>query len=698
MTRRANRFWALLLTAVMFLAGCHPAQPFFLHEDGDLSHYVDIATDIEHADVEHPHLDEAEYAHHPLTVSHPDFKDFWDLSVEEVVSISLQNSKTIRTLGQVRQVRQVGSPALAPPEVLTLNPDFHPTVYDPAIAESGPNGVETALANFDAQFSTSVFWEKTDRAQNFQNIDQLFSPRLERDVGTFQAEVSKLAATGTQWSFRNVTTHERSNQGRTSLPFTRPLSTDWTTAFEVEARHPLLRGGGTQVNRIPIVLARIRTDVTLADFEIAVRNHVSDVERTYWDLYFFYRNLEAAKRGRDAALRTWQAINARVAERIPGGSAAEEAQAREQYFFFRSRVEEALRDLYKTENRLRYIMGLAPADGRLIRPSDEPTVAKVAFDWNVILCESLMRSVEIRRQRWRIKQRELELIAARNNLLPQLDVVGLYRWLGVGDNLISGDRNGQNFPAPGSTALDELTEGNYQESRVGLEFSLPIGLRRELAAVRHQQLRLAREKAVIEDIELEIAHELTDAVQNLEAEYVLTQTNFNRLSSARQQFFSVESAFVAGRVPLELLLDAQRRAVEVQIEYYQSLVEYNRAILQVHFRKGSLLEYDGIMLAEGPWPAKAYFDAEALARRRDASYYFDYGYSRPRVISRGPVSQGPAPSAFPEEAEVEAQGIDRDIPSEEVAAPEPTPADEPPVEELLPPGLLLEPARRGGLR
>ena len=53
--------------------------------------------------------------------------------------------------------------------------------------------------------------------------------------------------------------------------------------------------------------------------------------------------------------------------------AANEAQAREQYFLFRSNVEQALTSLYANEANLRYIMGLAATDGRLIRPADEPT-------------------------------------------------------------------------------------------------------------------------------------------------------------------------------------------------------------------------------------------------------------------------------------------------------------------------------------
>src|SRR5690606_15606793 len=48
---------------------------------------------------------------------------------------------------------------------------------------------------------------------------------------------------------------------------------------------------------------------------------------------------------------------------------------------------------------------------------------------------------------------------------------------------------------------------------------------------------------------------------------------------------------------------------------------------------------DGVYLAEGPWPAKAYFDALRQARKRDASVYMDYGYTRPSVLSRGPILQ-----------------------------------------------------------
>lgn len=647
MSRQVRQFWSWTLLATLLLTGCHPTQPFYLNEDGDLSHYLDVATKIEHPDVCQPLLEEAEYAHAPRTIANPEFDEIWDLPLEEAVQIAMHNAKVIKQYGQVTG-GTTGTP-FTPANAILSAPEAVATVYDPALQESNPGGdnngaragdlpgVEAALSEFDTQFSMSTFWQTTDRPQNVAPgiFGGFLTPVLQGQDATFLAEFSKKSASGTTFSARNNTIYSTNNQniGRGGLPST------WLTNMEVEARHPFLRGGGTQVNRVPIVLARIRTDIALADFEAATRNMVSDVERAYWDLYFFYRNLEAAKVGRDSALVTWKKVSAKMEAGAVGGEAEKEAQARQQYFEFRARVEEALRDLYKSENRLRYLMGLTSTDNRLIRPSDEPAAAKVNFDWLGIHAESLTRSVELRRQKWRIKQREMQMIAARNELLPQLDAVALYRWLGLGDDLAKANGDSARFPNAGSTAFEELTSGEYQEWLLGFEMTLPVGFRRELASVRYHQLLCARERAVLDEMELEVVHQLTSNVQDLEASYILAQTNFNRRVAAAREVEAVQAAYDLGTVTLDLLLDAQRRQSQAEIDYYRSLVNYNVAIMAVHYRKGSLLEYNNIYLAEGPWPSKAYFDAMGHARRRDASYYLDYGYTRPKVISRGEVPQ-----------------------------------------------------------
>ena len=327
------------------------------------------------------------------------------------------------------------------------------------------------------------------------------------------------------------------------------------------------------------------------------------------------------------------------------GDAAAEAQAREQYFFFRSRMHDSIRDIQKAQTRLRYLMGLTPTDGRMIRPSDDPTTAWLHFDWCAILEEAVVRRPEIRRQKWSVKQRELELIAARNQLLPQFDAIALYRWLGVGDDFNSTNPPGP-FPTPGSGAVQELLGGDYQEFRMGFDFELPVGMRAAMNQVRSQQLQLAREKARLEDMELEVTHQLNDAIQDLDGGYQSLLDGLDRLNAAEENVSAANTGFEAGASTLDLLLDAHRRRAEAAIAYNQSLVTYNLAVMNVHFRKGSLMDYDNVIMAEGPWPAKAYFDATNRARQRSASHYLNYGFSRPRVVSRGPVSES-IPESMP---------------------------------------------------
>ncbi len=641
MKRSFHQAWILVLVGTTVFTGCQPTQPFYFNESGDLSHYLDKATDIEYADVDYHTLDEVMHTEAPFTISDPfemDESKIWNLSLEEAVANSLKNSKAIRTAGGNAVFRVIPNTTLTsqaiPTNLVTRN-DATPTIYDPALVSSDPNfGVEAALSEFDAQLNANFNWDRLDRPQNFATGSPFFLSEFAQNLATANVELTKRSATGTQWFLRQNNTYDYNNRGGLLYP------SSWQVNVEAEARHPLLRGSGVQVNRVNVLLARIREDVSLADFETNMRNLVSDVEEAYWQLYFAYHNLEAAKTGRDSALVTWRRVHALMVNGAEGGEAEKEAQARQQYFEFRSRTEGALRDLYKAEGSLRYFMGLSATDGRLIRPTSEPTDAWVKFDWFEIHDEALARSPELRRQQWRIKQREVELITARNQLLPQLDAVALYRWLGLGDRYMSGNRSGRNFNQEGSYAWDELTEGRYQEYTLGLQFSTPIGFRQELAGVRNAQLQIAREKAVMEDMELEISHLLTDVIRDLDSNYSLVQTNLNRLIAADKEVDSVQAAFDAGTVTLDLLLDAQRRRSDAQIAYFQALIEYNIAIKDVHMRKGSLLDYNGVYLAEGPWPEKAYFDAQGHARRRSASHHIDYGYTRPGVIGRGPVPQG----------------------------------------------------------
>lgn len=635
----------LLLVTAPLTSGCQPTQPFFVNDRGDLSHYLESSTQISYPDVNSQPLPDAEQAIEPLSLENPEFREFWDITLEEAVATALQNDKTINTLGQIRTNWQVGQSATSPPETQLLSPDFNTSIYDPAIQETSNTGVEAALANFDTQLSTGIFWERTDRPQNVEptTVGQtIFARILESETGNFQTELSKRAATGTQFFARNITNYEGTNRPLRAVP------SDWTTLMELEARHPLLKNSGTQFNRIPVVIARIQTDLAIAQLERAVRNQVLEVERSYWDLYFHYFNLQTAKVGSQSALESWRQVKTLAQGGVERGEAFAVALAEEQYYAFEGQVEEAQRRLFQSERNLRALMGLAATDGRFMRPTDKPVLAKVNFDWPSVLDEAMLRSVEIREQGFRIKQRELQVLQARNQVLPQLDLQALYRWVGLGDDLIQASRNGLDFPQPGSTAFETLTGGDFQEWRLGFQFQVPLGVRAEMAQVRNTQLLLARERSRMDTLRLEISHGLSSIYDKVKSQHLLMTTRFNQRRSAVEQvkaFMTLNEVGVqdernsSSSLPLNQLLDAQRRQAQAEVQYHESVVAYNQALAELHWRKGSLLEVNNVLLQEGPWPRKAYYDSLLRARQNGASRQLNYGFNRPAVVTRGPFMQ-----------------------------------------------------------
>ena len=156
-----------------------------------------------------------------------------------------------------------------------------------------------------------------------------------------------------------------------------------------------------------IAIRRKNASISLTDAKDKVGRLVKDVEQAYWDLWLAYRNLETVKQARDG----WLESRRRIAS-DSASSADIERDAREQAFLSRDTVEDASHSVDDGERRLRFLLGLS-GDGRLIRPSEAPSLTKPRLDWTKIQAETLENSPLIARQRWELRRSELELNAAK---------------------------------------------------------------------------------------------------------------------------------------------------------------------------------------------------------------------------------------------------------------------------------------------
>jgi outer membrane protein TolC len=519
----------------------------------------------------------------PITLTNFEQIEPWPLALEEAVRITLSNSKVLQRIGGL----------------IVASPQGAGTVFDPALQATSPFGSEAALAAFDAQYA-GLF----NHGHDEQFVNNPFFGSGNTYNGLLSSQVSKTTATGTQFSLRNATNYNRNPSDFFEI------DSAWTVDILAEVRQPLLRNAGLMVNRIAgpnavpgqyngVLIGRIREDISLADFEANVRDLVRDVVIAYWELYFAYQDLDTKLAAREAARLVWQTRKVRrdIGEDRPD----QEALARQQYYQFQFEVESALignanrLGVAGAERNLRRLMGIAAADGRLIRPATEPTRAQVLFDWQAAQRSALERRVELRRQKWIVRQRELELCAAKNLAQWRVDLVGNYGARGFGDDLFGTSA----IPADG--ALEELFGGELDNWQFGLEILGPFGNRAGHLAVRNAQLGLCRDTSVLREMQRQILLDLGAAYAEVDRSFVAIKTLYNNLDAVRKEVETRETLLEGGEEEVFFVAEARQRATIIESGMHRSIVDYNLALLRFAFANGTLLSQFNIDLAEESW-------------------------------------------------------------------------------------------------
>ncbi|HAB11799.1 MAG TPA: TolC family protein [Planctomycetaceae bacterium] len=672
MPRRVSLARLLIVPLLLALGGClsGPRELKYL-DDADLAHYRDVATRIvdltEDDATRNERSRRAEMAAEPRRLSQPGEQEIWDLTLQETMKLGLKNSEIIRESGTF----------LSPNNRLLANPEFTASVFNPAIQETnvqfGQRGVDAASADFDATFSSSMTWGGSQSINRTNNLGLSPGSTLDEDTGRFRASLSKITGAGTQFSLSHNWDYSQSNLPTNLFPSSF-FGTSQAPTVGLQMRHPLWAGSGTEYTRIAgprlgrfggatsivgvnqgVMISRINNDISLNDFEAAIRNLVKDIEDLYWDLHLSYRVYHTQKVALDSAEQTW-----RMVQGDPRRPAAEKAQSRDNYFEIKGRTEGARSDLYSAESRLRRLVGLSVNDGRIIRPSDEPITARYSPDWKGSLVDALTRRVELRRQKWAIKSLQFQLTAAGSLTRPQFDVVAGYNVNGYGDDLL-GQSN-----RPNRSAYGTLADGNFSSWEAGLQFSMPLGMRTARAQVRNLELRLAKARKALDEQEIEISHELAAAFQALDRAWATAQIGFNRRKAASESVRAYQAEYENGRTSADLLLRAQVSLAQAEIAYVSSLVDYNKAIAELEYRKGTSLTHNNVHLAEGPWNDQAaYRDALRRAESRSHGSRSKLLHAEPEPIvepfeQEAPAQQAPeapaAPTAPADEAIFETPG------------------------------------------
>ncbi|MCA9152491.1 MAG: TolC family protein, partial [Planctomycetales bacterium] len=496
----------------------------------------------------------------PLTVMNVDQQlepEYIDL--DEAIRQALANSEIVRILA----ASGAASSGLS--------------IYDPAIANAR---IDQQQAAFDPTF---------DMRHDFLRSETPFATRDPLDPTRTVIAGSRDDAYSTSLGLTKRIQNGARADARVNVDVnrTRPvpglLDPQSRSSATLSLTQPLLQGAGRDVNRVPIVLARIDAESSYFRLKDSLQENVRGVIQGYWDLVAARTQLWAVEQ---QIAQAEQVLRREEALLRTGGDTTrgQVAQARVAYTNFVANRLASFNNLLEREAAFRGVLGLPPNTSTELLPMSAPITTHIDFNWDELL-ELAERSRPDLIELKLILEADTQLILqATNRTLPQFDAVALYRWNGLeGEIPINVDVGSR--------------PGEFTDWQLGVNFSVPIGLRQSRATLRERELILSRDRAAINQSMLEISHALAASLRRLELQYQQIEAfREARLAAAEnlEQQVAMRGALTTIIVVLQAITD-WGNAISSEA---RALAQYNAELATLERLTGTILETHGVRFFE----------------------------------------------------------------------------------------------------
>ncbi len=451
--------------------------------------------------------------------------------------------------------------------------------YAPAISTAQ---VVQAEAAFDMAFFANANRNNTDQPQPFLIRTPLQQRGFENDTTIVNGGIRKLLANGATVTL----TQQMTRLDNPSAEYT-SFNPSWSQNFVAELRQPVLRNFGIDFNRAQINIRKNERGANKEAFRARVIDTLNNTERAYWNLVAARRDVTISAELLAEALLTLSQVQARIdfdAYQTLLYRSQSAVKAREfEYIDVKNRVRNAEDQLLNLLND----PDLPLSNDYEIIPIDNPTTVSILRDRFQAVETAIEHRPEIIRARYAVDTTRIQLGVAKNQALPRLDAVYRMTLNGVGGNADEG--------------FDEMTSGNFIDQFVGVEFQWNFGERAERAGIRIAKLQQSQAVVAYKKALDDIITDCRVALRNLDTNYEQILPSHDGVTSASENLRSLQER-QERKSPAELdtILSAQNNLAAGRRALLQSIVNYNQGIVDVERAKGTLLEYDNVILAEEP--------------------------------------------------------------------------------------------------
>ena len=459
--------------------------------------------------------------------------------------------------------------------------------YTPAIEQTR---VTEAEARFDPTFFTNIQYSQENvLGPSATNIN------AQTDITTFrtysaQVGVRQDLESGGRVEVRYEPAHTERAPNDTSA-FGGGISPNpfWTSELTLQVTQPLLRDFGSDVNRARIVINRNNQRIGLLDYREQLEKNVSDTERTYWQLVQAMRDVQIAdsllRRTIDTGRIIWERRGTDVGRQQLSQANSSIETRRTILIRARARV----RDLSDQLKRLINDPEFPVSSNILILPADETLQEEVQFNEEDQINTAMENRHELGQQQLRVDNAGVAADVAKNNLLPQLNMVGSLGFQGLGESY--------------TDSVDEQWDFNAIDYTIGLQLEIPIGNRAARAIWKRAQLQrlqaIDQYRALIDEVSLNVRVALRQVQTTWDEIYGSRRAKL-AAADALSAIQDREAADAAGLTPefVNRKLDLQAELAQNESREAEAMSNYMIAISDLERAKGTLLRYNNIIMEE----------------------------------------------------------------------------------------------------
>jgi outer membrane protein TolC len=445
-------------------------------------------------------------------------------------------------------------------------------------------------------FVTPSLKHDTSPAENaFFSGGPGFQP-IVQNYQTAQAGFEGQTAAGTQF---NVNVSQSKVNDNTYIDAFNPY---YLASLNVSVTQPLLKNFGMNAGKQQLELSRVNSDLSQASALTSVSATIANVEDAYWNLVAAWRNVAIQESAlRDSVLQ--QQSNVRQAKH--GAAAPIDAiESSTQVSTYQEQVFSALQSVSQLQNQLKSLVVTDPGDP-IWRANLVPTSSVLELpaspDEQTVLADALKNRPEIRQALDQQQQAEINLAFAKNQRLPQADLLVSYNGNGFAGNALPplGGVFGTALPPAYMGGTYPQAYGNigrFPTYDAQLQFSVPLGndtAKGAYSAAQEQQRVAAIEKMSTSE---RVQYEVRNAVQNYQSAVAQLFAAREARQSAEAVLASEERKFHNGESTTFLIDQREVEFVQAEGNELQAQTNLNIAVVELQRVDGSILSVNNVSL------------------------------------------------------------------------------------------------------